>query len=284
MSERSAVLWQVIDSEFQFGFSVKTPRTASMDANRLAPAVKFATCILPFLLFAGCVTRDTGKQAAPPPRPTTNAAPAATQVPKPKEPQRSSTASVSTNPPALKASGWKSLFDGKTLTGLKITDFAGHGEVKVDDGKLILEMGVMTGVTWTSQIPRMNYEVSLEAMRVEGSDFFCGLTFPVGKDPCSLIVGGWGGGVVGLSSLDGEDAANNETTQYMNFQKGRWFLIQLRVRPDRIQAWIDQELIVDVVTTGKRISIRSEVEESMPFGVASWATTAALRNIKIRQL
>ena len=54
-------------------------------------------------------------------------------------------------------------------------------------------MGYMTGITWTNEMPRMGYEISLEAMRVEGSDFFCGLTFPVGKDYLSLIVGGWGG-------------------------------------------------------------------------------------------
>ena len=191
---------------------------------------------------------------------------------------------VSTNPPSLKAPGWKSMFDGKTLTGWKVTDFAGHGDVKIEDGKLLLEMGYMTGITWTSSLPRINYELSLEAMRVEGTDFFCGLTFPVGKDPCSFIAGGWGGGVVGLSSLDGEDASSNETTQYVNFQKGKWFHIRLRVLPNRIQAWIDEDKTVDVETTGKRISIRSEMEECLPLGIATWSTTGAVRKIQIREI
>ncbi|MCI0747210.1 MAG: DUF1080 domain-containing protein [Verrucomicrobia subdivision 3 bacterium] len=176
------------------------------------------------------------------------------------------------------------LFDGKSLKGWRISDFAGRGEVRVDDGKLVLEMGTMTGVTYTNPIPTMNYEISLEAMRVDGTDFFCALTFPVGNDPCSLIVGGWGGGVVGLSSLDGQDAANNETTQYMNFEKGRWYRIRLRVIPDRIQAWIDEEKAIDADTKDRRISIRIEVEESRPLGIASWSTTAALRNIQLRRL
>jgi len=97
-------------------------------------------------------------------------------------------------------------------------------------------------------------------------------------------VGGWGGGVVGLSSLDGEDAANNETTQYLNFERGRWYHIRLRVVPTKIQAWIDEDKVVDVVTTDRRISIRSEVEPSQPFGIATWSTTGALRNIRIRPL
>ena len=191
---------------------------------------------------------------------------------------------VSTNPPSLKAPGWESLFDGKTLKGWKESNFAGRGEVKVKDGQIIMEMGVMTGITWTNPVTRMNYEISVEAMRVEGSDFFCGLTFPVGNDPCSLIVGGWGGGVVGLSSLDSNDASSNETTQYINFKNGKWFLIQLRVTPNRIQAWLDGDPLLDVDTTGKKISIRSEVDESVPLGVATWATTGALRNFKLRKL
>lgn len=191
---------------------------------------------------------------------------------------------VSTNAPSLKDKGWESLFDGKTLKGWKATDFAGRGEVKVEKEQIIMEMGVMTGITWTNPVVRVNYEISVEAMRVDGGDFFCGLTFPVGDDPCSLIVGGWGGGVVGLSSLDGQDASSNETTQYLNLQKGKWYLVQLRVTSERIQAWLDGDSLLDVDTKGKKISIRSEMDESLPLGVATWSTTGALRNFKLRKL
>src|SRR5687767_15351671 len=95
---------------------------------------------------------------------------------------------VSTNAPSLKNLGWESLFDGKTLKGWKESDFAGRGEVKVKDGQIIMEMGVMTGIRWTNPVTCMNYEISVEAMRVEGGDFFCGLTFPVDTNQCSLIV------------------------------------------------------------------------------------------------
>jgi hypothetical protein len=182
--------------------------------------------------------------------------------------------------------GWKSLFDGKTLTGWKSTDFAGRGEVVVTNGAIRLETGLMTGITWTngSELPRSNYEVSLDAMRVDGSDFFCGITFPVGKDPCSFIVGGWGGGVVGLSSLNGEDASQNETTKYMSFKNGQWFHIRVRVTDAKLEAWIDSDKMVDVAREDKAISIRPEMEESKPLGVASWNTGAALRRIRIRRL
>lgn len=173
------------------------------------------------------------------------------------------------------------LFDGKSLSGWKITEFAGAAEVRVEPNfraggpAIILEQGVMTGITWTNDLPRMNYEISLEAMRVAGGDFFCGLTFPVGKDPCSFIVGGWGGAVVGLSSIDGEDAAHNETAKYLKFEEGKWYRIRLRVTEGVIQAWIDDEQVVNLVTTDRAISVRIEVEQSKPLGFSTWSTTGA---------
>lgn len=178
------------------------------------------------------------------------------------------------------------LFDGKTLHDWKITDFGGHGDVTVDNGTIVLDTGNdLTGVNYTGDVPKMNYEVELEAMKVLGDDFFCGLTFPVANACCTLIVGGWGGGVVGISSLDGNDASENETTQVMGFAKNRWYRIRVRVTPDRLQAWIDKEEVANVETEGKRISMRAgEIEESQPFGIATYRTRAALRGITLRRL
>jgi len=179
----------------------------------------------------------------------------------------------------------QSLFDGKSLAGWTTTAFGGEGEVQVNAGRIVMHAGSpMTGITWTGAHPKMDYEISLQAMRVEGSDFFCGLTFPVGDSPCSFIVGGWGGGVVGLSSLNGSDASENETTKYQEFESNRWYTIRVSVTKDKIEAWIDQKQMVDVETDGVRISIRPEVELSRPLGIACYSTTAALRDIKIRRL
>ena len=232
-----------------------------------ALAVLLTTCCL----LTGCATpQSAGKEEGKQKPPATTAS--------------SSDAKKPMGDPFPQTKDWVSLFDGKTLKGWTISDFSGSGKVLTTDGKITLGSGVMTGVTWTNDIPRINYEVELDAMRVDGSDFFCALTFPVGESPCSLIVGGWGGGVVGLSSLDGEDAASNETTKFMNFENGRWYKIRLRVAPTTIQAWIDGEKLVDVVTTDRRISIRMEVESSKPFGIATWSTTGAIRNLRLRRL
>ncbi len=177
------------------------------------------------------------------------------------------------------------LFNGKNLDGWEITNFGPQGPVYVSGGSIILGMGEgCTGITWKGEFPEMNYRVTLEAKRVSGNDFFCGMTFPVGKDPCTLIVGGWGGSVTGLSSINKMDASENETTKYMKFDTDRWYRICLIVSEDTVKALIDDEVIVDFAKGNKMLSIRPEVDLSKPFGIASWYTTAALRNIKLEKI
>lgn len=177
------------------------------------------------------------------------------------------------------------LFDGSTLDGWEITNFGPQGPVYVSGGKIILDMGDgCTGITWKRNFPDINYEVTLEAMRIEGNDFFCGLTFPVGKDPCTLIVGGWGGTIVGLSTIDGMDASENETSSLRQFEKNRWYNIRLRVTETSIKAWIDNESVVDFTIGDEILSVRPEVELSKPFGIASWRTMAAIRNVRVERI
>jgi len=105
----------------------------------------------------------------------------------------------------------------------------------------------------------------------------------VGESFCSLIVGGWGGPVVGLSSIDGHDASDNETRTLKKFDHDTWYAIHLKVSEEKIEAWIDGEQIIDFTTEGRQLSIRPEVTLSRPFGICSWTTTAALRNIQLKK-
>ena len=185
-----------------------------------------------------------------------------------------------------KKADWRTLFDGKSLAGWKSTNFGGEGEVAVKDGAILLENGNdMTGITFAGKdFPKIDYEVTLEGKRVKGNDFFCTTTFPVGNDFCSFVVGGWGGNVVGLSRINGQDAVENETTQGKEFKLDRWYRIKIRVSKEKIQAWIDDDKMVDLETKGKKITIRGECESSKPFGVATWRTEGAVRDIRVRLL
>jgi biotin carboxyl carrier protein len=180
-----------------------------------------------------------------------------------------------------------SLFDGKTLEGWKKTDFAGAGEIKVENGQLLLEMGdTLTGVTWkdATKLPKDNYEITLQAMKRKGDDFFCGLTFPVRDSHASFIIGGWGGTLVGMSSIDGLDASENETTIYRKFERDKWYKVRLRVADGKVQGWVDDEQVIDVELKDKKISTRIEVDASRPLGIATYQVSAAYKEIQLKRL
>jgi hypothetical protein len=178
----------------------------------------------------------------------------------------------------------KSLFDGESLKNWKVVDFAGAGEVRVDQGAITMTAGErLTGVVWTGEkLPTQNYTITLLARRVDGSDFFCGLTFPVDDSFATLVLGGWGGALCGISSFDDEDAAHNESKSFQRFDTGKWYEVRLRVSPGRIQAWIDDRPIVNVLTKGKKIGLRGEMDPSKPLGIAAYQTRAEIKDIKIK--
>ena len=178
------------------------------------------------------------------------------------------------------------LFDGKSLDGWKKTDFFRAGEVKIADGTILMSVGgSMTGVTSTRpDLPRTNYELSYEAMRLAGRDFFAAATFPVGKSYVTLINGGWGGHVTGLSSLNGADASENETNGSFKFQDKTWYKFRVRVTDEVIRCWIDEKEIVAVDHSGMQVGTRIETRENQPLGFATWETTGAVRKVELRRL
>jgi hypothetical protein len=187
---------------------------------------------------------------------------------------------------------WKPLFDGKSLGDWKRTEFAGGGEVKVEKSfrggapAIVVEAGEhLSGFNWTKDAPRTNFEIYLEAMKIQGNDFMCGLTFPVGEKHATLVLGGWGGGTTGISSIDNSDASENATSRILEYPKDRWFKVRMRVTPEKLEAWLDDKQIVDTEIKGKKIDLRhGAIDLSVPIGICTYQTSAAYRNIKLRTL
>lgn len=184
------------------------------------------------------------------------------------------------------AANWKPLFDGKTLSGWQEAAFTGAGKVRVANGAIVLGRGApMTGITWKADFPKASYEIRFDGSRQSGSDFFASLTFPVEDSFCTWVLGGWGGDIVGLSSIDGWDASDNETRSYFNFENGRWYAFRLRVTPDRISAWIDDERVINVVIAGREIGLRpGPTKLTTPLGLMSYGTEGAVRKFEYRTL
>ena len=178
------------------------------------------------------------------------------------------------------------LFDGKTLDGWKKADFYHSGAVKVEDGSIVLvKSDSMTGVTCTRKdLPKSDYELTYEAMRVDGDDFFAAATMPVGESFMTFVNGGWGGHISGLSSIDGADASENETTANITFKNKTWYKYRVRVTAEVIRCWVDDKAVVEVKIKDRQVGTRLEVRANQPLGFATWETGGAIRKVEIRRL
>ncbi len=183
----------------------------------------------------------------------------------------------------------RALFNGRDLSGWRMADLSGNGAVKVLPGGIV-ECGAgmsISAIVYTNKFPVRNYELSLEAMRTEGSDFFVGLTIPVESSYCTVIIGGWGGGLCGISSFDGNDAANNQWAEGLNLKDNRWYTLTVRVTPGVIQIALDKDLYTARVEYDdvRRIGLRfGDIEKTIPLGLATYETTARWRNFTVKEI
>jgi len=206
---------------------------------------------------------------------------------------------------------WTPLFDGKTLDGWMVPNYESGRKVVIRDGCIIIGRDDLAlGIKYVKPFPKSNYEIMYQAKRAAGSNFFGAITFPVKESHCSFINGGWNGTVFGLSSINGKDASENETTAFFEFRNGQWYQFRVCVSDDRILVWfypVDDEgdIIevykddpkiaiakqkeiekpkVDLVLEGKSITNRIEVSYFEPLGISAWYTEGHLRHIKYRKL
>ncbi|MFO1486170.1 MAG: DUF1080 domain-containing protein [Verrucomicrobiaceae bacterium] len=182
------------------------------------------------------------------------------------------------------------LFNGKSLDDWEMVDIGASGAVELEGGLMIINQGdSVSGAVYkkADKLPMTNYEITLQAKRLQGVDFFVGLTFPVGdvKHCATLICGGWGGSVTGISSIDNLDASENNTASFQRYDDNKWYSVKLRVTPENLSVWIDDKQVVDEDIQGKKISVRpGPIESYLPLSLTTFSTTAAIRNVKLMPL
>jgi len=167
----------------------------------------------------------------------------------------------------------------------EVSLFGGEGDVIFSDQSVVMKSGdPLTGVRGKFEFPKEDFEIEVESRRLSSFDFFCGLTFPVGEGHCSLILGGWSGAVVGLSSIDGEDASQNSTKRYMSFDNEKWYKVRVRVDAERVRCWVDDKQVVDQSRGEHKFDVRNEMDLSRPLGIAAFMCDAEFRNFRWRHL
>lgn len=183
---------------------------------------------------------------------------------------------------------WTQLFDGTTLDGWKKPDeseFEPTGSVSVEDGTLRFESGTpYAALQWAGEFPRESFEVEVTAKRTEGSDIFCGLLVPVGASHISVILGGWGDTVVGVSCVDHLYASDNETSRVMSFENDKWYDVRVRVTKERVLAWIDESKVIDLERKGHVLTPYPGLEALAPFAIFTWETGASFRDVWARRV
>jgi len=143
----------------------------------------------------------------------------------------------------------------------------------------------LAGVTWSDteggelDLPTSPYWIEVDFTKRFGTDFPCALTFPAAGAHISLVLGGWGGTVCGLSCLDGEDASRNPTRFLRAFPPGVRTALRMEVRDAFVRAWLDGQLVVDVDLTGREVSVRAELLPSRPLGLAAFATAVDFHRV-----
>lgn len=178
---------------------------------------------------------------------------------------------------------WQALFDGTSLQGWRPTGFGGDGEIDVQDGAILLGMGSpLTGLT-RAEVPfGPHYELEVVAARLLGNDFFAAVTFPVGDQHLTLVLGGWGGTVCGFSNLDGLDANHNQSRTLRSFERGRDYRIRITVDADAVTAWLDDQPLCKTARGGVTIGLRNEMLLCSPLSISNFATEARVRSVRWR--
>jgi len=179
------------------------------------------------------------------------------------------------------------LFNGKDLSGWKVAEIWGAGKVDVlSNGVVSCGVGrPLTCMAYTNAFPTQNYEVKVEALRKEGSDFFIALTLPVESNACTVVIGGWGGRLCGISSIDYMDASENVYSDGVSLSNNVWYTLCVRVTPKLLEVSLNDTLYTAKVPYEKSsiFSLRpgSDIDKTLPFGLATFETQALWRNLTV---
>lgn len=150
-----------------------------------------------------------------------------------------------------------------------------------DNGVVIPQTSTLAGMTYRGEPPVSPYRLQVDVTKRYGDDFFCGLTFPVRDSHLTLVLGGWGGGVSGLSCIDGEDASDNFTKHVEYFPNGKRQTVVVDVTDERVVARVDGRVLVDADLRGRELGLRTEVLASRPLGIATFATSSLIHSVSV---
>ena len=89
--------------------------------------------------------------------------------------------------------------------------------------------------------------------------------------------------MTGISNIDGIDASNNSTGTYQRYEDDKWYKIRLRVTPENLSVWINDNQVVDYDIKDRKISLRpGPIESYAPLALSTYNPTAAIKNVRLK--
>ncbi|MFD3437764.1 ThuA domain-containing protein [Streptomyces sp. NPDC058685] len=181
------------------------------------------------------------------------------------------------------STGYRSIFNGKTLEGWKQ---AGPGKFNVVDGEMRTEGGM--GMAWYQAKELKSYSLKLD-WKLDGDDnsgVFVG--FPASDDPWSAVNNGY------EVQIDATDAADRTTGAVYGFKSadikardrvlrppGQWNSYEIKVQGERLQVFLNGVKINDYTNTDPARSLKDGYIGLQNHGAGD---QASFRNIQLREL
>jgi alpha-N-arabinofuranosidase len=122
-----------------------------------------------------------------------------------------------------------------------------------------------------------DYDYTIEARKVSGREGFLILVRATDDSLVWANLGGWGNTGHQFQNVGGPRNMDFDTRVRGRIETDRWYKIRVRAEGSRLQAWIDDELVLSS-------RIPAEFDHPGAVGVGSWQTSVEYRNAKVTAL
>lgn len=151
--------------------------------------------------------------------------------------------------------------------------------------------GLLTTATPGSRLmlparPTGEYDFRVSFTRRTGKDSI-GLFFVSGGKQTAFEVDAWGEHLAGLQLLDGKDLRANPTrVANQTLENGRRYSLEVRIRKDRVEAMLDDKVIVTHRSNGSDFSMLDlwRLPNATSLGIAAWNSETLFHSIEVRRV
>ncbi|MFT5326855.1 MAG: putative intracellular protease/amidase, partial [Planctomycetaceae bacterium] len=153
------------------------------------------------------------------------------------------------------------------------------------------EDGLMTSAAGGSRIalpvePTGEYDFKVTFTRQTGQHSIV-LMFVSGTGQAAFDVDAWGQHLAGFQNVGGKDARQNSTrTEDVTLVNGQKYTAELRVRRDRVDAFLDGKLLTTYRGDGSDLSILNNwrIPSKRTLGVGAWDSETLFHSIEVRSV